>query len=85
MHVGLGRSGLLGVTCVGGCLDSLQQLVVLGVEGNCEGAVDDVPVDVCAKVCSRGRGQFLAASSEAETGQSTCFLAAVCAATTFST
>ena len=61
----LNTSGLLEITCVGGCLDSLQQLVVLGVEGDCEGAVDDVPIDVCAKVCSRGRGHFLAASSEA--------------------
>ena len=66
---GLNSGGALEITCVGGCLNSLQQLVVLGVEGDCEGAVDDVPIDVCAKVCSRGRGHFLAASSEARTDE----------------
>lgn len=35
---------------VRGLLHSLQQLVVARVEGQREGAVDDAPVDVCAKI-----------------------------------
>ena len=37
-------------TTVGGRLDRLQQLVILGIERNCESAIDDVSVDVCAKI-----------------------------------
>ena len=41
-------------TCVGGVLDSLEQVVILGVEGHRERAVDDVTIDVRAKVCATG-------------------------------
>ncbi len=39
-------------TSIGGCLDSVQQRIILRVESHSEGRVHNVPIDVSTKVCN---------------------------------
>ena len=41
-----------GRTCICGLLNGLQQWIVARVKGQSEGAVYDVAIDLCSKVCT---------------------------------